>query len=567
MMNRIYKLSVFLLGIFITHSISAQDISQGVPITFKVEGSKNLLEGSVTLTGTTISLNEEPGLLNIEVTKPDNSIDKLQARADKVTGIFSIKYFPKAVGQYQAKAISPDKLNTAEVEFEVELDWESDKDLDEYVELLNETSVLLDEAVKSLNNTGVQNSEDNNTTTEKVNKTREKISAYTESIKNIKAGLSDFNKLVAKYPEIKKYSSTEIGKLSSTIDEQIDELKNVKEIMGIKNPKGLNYCDLCYQIGEGCAAFSTCMNFGSKSLTTIIDNIYTDKVWPSIQDNFIKPKTFNDNDNFLFAQAGKAFLTAKTGIANLKTPDYGFGLASDLTQYIVLDLKKKYCTEFKGPLNGDYTLEFKQNGARYMYYKLQFKGKISLYCLKSQGNKNESQWDGFIEANVVKVDFTDNVWAVEDKSKWEEKYYKRIPMIVSPYEYSEKDPGFGAIARGALPGAFYFPIKGKMVNGKMVIQLLDARIDLNQLNSNKTVMIVAQPNNPLSVRGIVFDYPITTAQFILTRAMRMPEKNPIVTLDIVKENEVNKIKGKFTRTETPTDIKVDFNLNFEMEQK
>jgi hypothetical protein len=202
-----------------------------------------------------------------------------------------------------------------------------------------------------------------------------------------------------------------------------------------------------------------------------------------------------------------------------------------------------------------------------MYYKLQFKGKISLYCLKSQGNKNESQWDGFIEANVVKVDFTDNVWAVEDKSKWEEKYYKRIPMIVSPYEYSEKDPGFGAIARGALPGAFYFPIKGKMVNGKMVIQLLDARIDLNQLNSNKTVMIVAQPNNPLSVRGIVFDYPITTAQFILTRAMRMPEKNPIVTLDIVKENEVNKIKGKFTRTETPTDIKVDFNLNFEMEQK
>jgi hypothetical protein len=106
-----------------------------------------------------------------------------------------------------------------------------------------------------------------------------------------------------------------------------------------------------------------------------------------------------------------------------------------------------------------------------------------------------------------------------------------------------------------------------MVNGKMVIQLLDARIDLNQLNSNKTVMIVAQPNNPLSVRGIVFDYPITTAQFILTRAMRMPEKNPIVTLDIVKENEVNKIKGKFTRTETPTDIKVDFNLNFEMEQK
>jgi hypothetical protein len=153
MMNRIYKLSVFMLGIFITHSISAQDISQGVPITFKVEGSKNLLEGSVTLTGTTISLNEEPGLLNIEVTKPDNSIDKLQARADKVTGIFSIKYFPKAVGQYQAKAISPDKLNTAEVEFEVELDWESDKDLDEYVELLNETSVLLDEAVKSLNNT------------------------------------------------------------------------------------------------------------------------------------------------------------------------------------------------------------------------------------------------------------------------------------------------------------------------------------------------------------------------------------------------------------------------------
>lgn len=220
--------------------------------------------------------------------------------------------------------------------------------------------------------------------------------------------------------------------------------------------------------------------------------------------------------------------------------------------------------EYSSPLTGEYAVEFKNNGKQYMYYKYKYAGKIALMAKKEKAGKAGANFSGYLEGNINHVDFNDDIWAVEDKSQWQEIYYRRLKMVVVPTNLNEKDPGFGAIARQAMPGAFYFPIRGKIVEGKMVIELLPAMMELSATNTNRTAIIVQDPNNELNRQGVVFDYPTTTARFIITRTMRMPDKNPKVVLPIKSEGGKNTIEGNFTRTETPSDTKVDFKMNFKM---
>nr|MBP6478525.1 hypothetical protein [Chitinophagaceae bacterium] len=53
-------------------------------------------------------------------------------------------------------------------------------------------------------------------------------------------------------------------------------------------------------------------------------------------------------------------------------------------------------------------------------------------------------------------------------------------------------------------------------------------------------------------------------RFILTRTMRMADASPTVTLDMIKKGEFTTLEKTFTRTETPADTKVDFNLKLMM---
>ncbi|MEP6700030.1 MAG: hypothetical protein ABJA85_01890, partial [Bacteroidota bacterium] len=131
---------------------------------------------------------------------------------------------------------------------------------------------------------------------------------------------------------------------------------------------------------------------------------------------------------------------------------------------------------------------------------------------------------------------------------------------VMPFNTSEKDPGFGAAARAAMPGAFYFPLQGQIVQENMVIKLMPALSDFTSLFANRTVVVVKAKQSPYNVDGAVFEYPINNATFILTRTMRMADQSPTVTLPITKSNGTNTITGEFNRSETPNDTKVDFNM-------
>ncbi|MEO5948598.1 MAG: hypothetical protein ABIP79_17415 [Chitinophagaceae bacterium] len=554
---------LFIVYQLLSVSAWSQDKTEGLPITVKVITSTSYVDGAVELAGVSNSLNDEPGQVIIEVIKPKGGTDNLTTRADKKTGEYAVKYTPGEIGKYKVIAYASDKKQTATTDFTVTAELEAtDDEVEKFNTAVDNVMAQIETTIQAAIVTDISET-DKEQTKKEIQKVKDKIVKYKDASKQLKGAIKDAITLAKKYPELNKTLSEPLGKLSSMAQEKSKELEEVEKTLGATKEKEPNICNTAYVISESCALLSTVMNLASKSIMTIIDNIMIDKLWPKAAES-LAPKKFDDNDKFLLTQSGKSFMSAKGSLANLESTSFGIGMAGDLTQHIMNQLFKKYCAEYKGPLTGDYTLELKNNGQMYMRYKITYSAKISVYCHKKALAGSSPKLSGYIEGNVTKMEFTDDVWAVEDKSSWDVLKYKRIPAIVPSINLADKDPGFGAVARSIVPGSFYFPLQAQIVDGKMVIRLMPAHVEFDKSLVNRSIVIVQQKNNPLSLQAETFSYPLTTARFILTRTMRMPDASPTVTLDMVTKGDVTTLEKTFTRTETPADTKVDFNMSLKM---
>lgn len=562
-MKKIFAPYLFIWLTLLSQTIFAQDKTAGLPITVKVITTTSYIDGSVELAGVSNSLNDEPGQVLIEIIKPKGGTESFTTRADKKTGEYSVKYTPGEMGKYKVIAYASDKKQAATTEFTTSAELDAaDDEIADFDKVVDKAVAKIETAIQATIATDIS-AEDKEQTKKEIQKVKDEIVKYKGASKQLKDAVKDAIKLAKKYPELNKKLAAPLGKLSSVLEEKSKELEQVEKTLGASKEKEPNICNTAYVISESCALLSTAMNIISKSMITIIDNIMIDKLWPKAAES-LAPKKFDDNDKFLLTQSGKSFLSAKGSLENLKSASFGVGMAGDLTQHIMNQLFKKYCAEYKGPLTGDYTLEFKNNGQMYMRYKMTYSAKITVYCKKTALSGSSPKLSGYIEGNVTKMEFTDDIWAVEDKGSWDVIKYKRFPAIVPSANIADKDPGFGAVARSIVPGSFYFPLQAQIVDGKMVIKLMPAHVELDQALANRSLVIVQQKNNPLSLQAEVISYPITTAHFILTRTMRMPEASPTITLDMKTQGKITTLEKSFTRTETPSDTKVDFNLKLKM---
>ncbi len=564
------KITFLLLFCFcFTALIFAQGKTEGLPISVKIKTPVAFNDGSVEIIGESNTLNSEPGQVFIEVITPNGKTDNLSTRADKQTGEYFVKYMPKEMGKYKVIAYASDKVQTANTTFNVLAEFDADEIVRDFDAAKNKATVAMEAAVNSV--VAAQSTpEDVAKAKQEVAKVKVKLKEFDDGFGKIKKALKDLETLSKKYPEVKSIAAPQLGQLGSKLQESSDLLKQVEKDFGKSKANEGDICNRYYRVAEGCALFSTTMNFASGGILAIGKSILIDKVWPKIAEG-IAPKHFTPVDNLLFTQAGKTGFSGIGDLSALSSKSFGAGMIGDLVQFAGLELMKKYCTEYKGPISGDYELEFKNNGKTYMRYKLTYEGKISLYILKK--NLEESQkaasnkipkLSGYIEGNVTKVDFTDDVWAVEDKSDWDEIKNQRIPAPVIPKNISKEDPGFGAVARAATPGSFYFPLEGQIVQQKMIIKLMGTRSDFTDAFANRTIVVVKAKAEPHNVTGAVFNYPITTARFILTRSMRMVDASPTLTIPIKTTNGVSTIENEYSRTETPSDTKVVFNLKLKM---
>jgi hypothetical protein len=563
-----FKIFIAVLMVFFisTNGLAQGGFGNGLPITVKLNTPVNVPFGNVEFVGNVQGLEDAPPLVFIEIKKPDGAIDQISGRADKSTGNFLIKYFCTTIGNYEATAYAGDKIQNAKIEFEVTADVEVDKSFTE----LNKEATKAVSAIDAYVIKGIQNMvkpEEVNTAKQKIEKLKKAVTDFNKHFTAITKATADLNALCKKYPDVKKVAAPYLAKLASEVKNQTDIVKQVtKDLKTSETP--VDDCKKAYMVAEAAAAYSTTMNFAAGGILKIGASIFIDKVWPIIAEKKIVGQ-FSDNDKFLFTQTGKGALTALDGIKEIQTSGFAAGMAGDLAQYISKSLFKQYCTEYKGVVSGTYGVESKNEGKMYLKYQLTFEGSASLYCKNTELKKGIPKLNGYLEANVSKIDFTDNVWAVEDKKEWDEVKYVRIPFPVVPMNASQSDSslGFGALARAALPGAFYLPLEAKIVQEKMIIKIMPAKVDFSELFTNKTLVVARAKYGAKNLSGGVFEYPIEKGFFIISRAVKQGDDAPMFTLDITKANQTKVLKGEFPRTVSPSgDIKVDFLFKIELKE-
>ena len=554
---------VFLCKVMLPTSVFGQAKQEGLPITVKVITTVSYVDGAVELAGISNSLDGEPGKISIEIIKPKGGTDYLNTRADKKTGAYSVKYTPKEIGVHKIIAYAPDKAIKATATFTTTAELDMADQLDEVDEAANKTLIELESGVNKIV-ASVAQADDVSKAKQKLEKVKQSVKEFTTAWGKIKESIKTLQDLAKKHPEIRAIAAPQLGLLSSQAIQSSDILKQVQKDLGSRESQGGDDCLKFYRVSEGCAAFSTTMNVLSGGIINIGKAIFVDKVWPKIAESAV-PKQFTSGETFAYTQAGKLGLSALDDMKSISSKGFGAGMVGDLFQFVSNELFKKYCTEYKGPISGSYMMEFTNNGKMYMRYKITYEGKISLFAQKNKlKNDGIPKLSGYIEGNSTNMEFTDDVWAVEDKSEWDEVKYQRIPAPIVPMNVSEKDPGFGAAARAGIPGAFYFPLEAQMVQEKMVVKLMPAIAEFSDLFINRTVVVARAKTGAKNLAGSVFSYPLTTARFILTRTMRMPDTSPTVTLDIATKNGTSTLEKEFRRTETPTDTKVDFYLKLKM---
>ena len=559
-----------LLGLVLAPFAFADKID-GLPISVKITTSINYPDGSVQIEGTSNSLDDQAGEVTIELIKPGGATETLTALTDPKTGDYKLNYLPEEMGEYNITAYAPDKTQTAQTSFTVTAELDADEIIEKFDEAKDEAMNTVEDALRDATADAVS-MEDVKKTEEKIQKTRQDLQTFDKGWTKMKASVKTLQELARKYPEIKKVAATDLAQLSSKLNETTDILKQVQASLAKSKSDGGDICNKSYQITESCALFSTTMNFASGGVIAIGKSIFVDKVWPKIaewtQDKVAPKIKFSANDGFVFTQAGKAGLTAvgELSTSALNTTGFGLGMAGDLVQFLSTELFKKYCTEYKGPISGDFTMEFKNQGKTYLRHKVYYEGRISVYCLTTGLKASIPKLSGYIEANATRMEFTDDVWAVEDKSEWDEIKYQRIPAPVVPGNAADKDPGFGAVARAALPGSFYIPLEAQILQQKLIIKLLPAHSDITDAFMNRTILVAKAKQEPHNVSGAVFQYPLATGEFMLTRTMRMtPGDRPTIALDMTTKNGTTTVEKSFTRTESPdSDTKVDFNLKLKL---
>ncbi|MEP6747793.1 MAG: hypothetical protein ABJB86_08705 [Bacteroidota bacterium] len=559
MNKKILALFLVFTGIAATAQTGRTD---GLPISIKVNTPITVAGGAVQLSGVSNTMDKDPGQVFIDIKKPDGTLDHANTRADKKTGAYLVKYTCKTQGKYVATAYASDKKNAAVANFSVSsMSSVTEQFKDFEKEKVNAVQTLENAVNAAVASAGT--GDDASKAKEKIAALKTQITGFDKSTGDLNAAIGDVTQLIASQPEINEMVAPDLGSLASELEEKTADLKQAeKNLNESKNESDI--CQRFYQLGEACAAFSTVMNLASGGLKDIAKSIFIDKVWPMIEQKVASK--FSSAEHFLFQQGGKAGLSATSGLDELSTNSFKAGAAGDLSQYVSQELFKKYCTEFKGPVTGTYEVETKNEGKTYMKYKLTYEGTMSVYG-KTTTVKNAAapKLSGYFEGNVTAMDFTDDVWAVEKKEDWDEIKYERIAAPVTPFNAVDKDPGFGAAARAALPGAFYFPLEAQMTQGKMIIKLLPALSGFSPAFQNCSVVVVRATKEPHNLDGAVFSYPIQGATFIITRTMHMPDDKPVVSLPMKTGGGTGTvIEQEFNRSESPDG---DINVNFYMTLK
>lgn len=363
----------------------------------------------------------------------------------------------------------------------------------------------------------------------------------------------------------KNLSPNLAGNLSELNNKLSDERNKMQQIEEYENHSGSDFtiCELLVAVNEVCAAFSVYTNIESKVLTTIIKSIAIDKGVPyevgTMTNNRLPPDI-----EFSGKESSKIFATSVFDAESLSTKLGKLGIAGDIVQFATDVLMKKYCGVFKGTVNHNYNIEFRnKTGQNWWTYGVEMKGVLTLRYPKDGAKGNIIKMKGNLEGNATKFTFFEDIEKEDDfKAVSKSTGLQVIPIktftpLAVSVATSERDVlGFGAIARGlATPAYFNFIVDAEYdVDAKKIkIFLTETTIDFTTYVANQFVFIMIGMGLPL-IRHMVF--PIHKVKLTLGTLIKEHHE-----FDVEEDSKGNpSFKGEYNKhignktTERETDL-------------
>jgi len=309
--------------------------------------------------------------------------------------------------------------------------------------------------------------------------------------------------------------------LNDKLNEQQAQMQKMYEAAN-HEPYDNTVCEYLVMLNEACAAFSTFTNIWSKSIATILKNIVLDKATPKAVE-IANDKAGSNLGDFgaVDKTAGKLFATAQLDAEGLFGKLSAASFTGDIMQFATDVLMKKYCGVFKGDLNHDYKITYRNSaGAVWWSYSYKTEAAVTFRYPKNNSGK-VIKMKGNIEGNATEFKFFQDVEQMDDFKEQMKGRAKLTPIqlykpLTVSFASSKKDElGFGAAARAiGTPAYFNIPIDAEYDTEAETIKIFlnDPIIDFTPLVKYTYGYIAIAAGIPLITR---VDFPINKVKLTM----------------------------------------------------
>ena len=400
-----------------------------------------------------------------------------------------------------------------------------------------------------------------------------KMDAVKDKVDAVLKLFDDLNKAAAGLGSITKKGASlppnfagNLSQLNDKLHEQYNQMKQVADAADHKAYDN-TICEYFVMLNEACAAFSTFTNVWSKSVTTILKNIVMDKALPKgVEIVNAKKGPLPSDYDVMAKQPAKLFATAQLDAEGLFGKLSMASFTGDITQFVSDFLLKKYCGVFKGELNQDYQITYRNKvGATWWSYSYNTEAAVSFRYPKKNAGKI-IKMKGNIEGNATSFKFFQDVEQMDDFKEQMKGRARLTPIalikpLAVPFATSQKDElGFGAIARGlATPSYFNIPVDVEYDTDAETIKIFlnDPIIDFTPMVKYTYGFIGVAAGIPLVTR---VDFPINKAKLTLNAVIS--QNNELKVTKDAKNNLTVKGSGQRQIGSGTSDIehKISFSL-------
>jgi hypothetical protein len=522
----------------------------GLPIELTVKPALVAVNSPVTFAGSLPGFTTG-GNVSITVTPPEAAQVVLTAKAG-VDGKFSIVFSKtSSIGKYRVRAVAPDGQGFVVDSFTV---MGIGAVATSHTAAIKHTYTLVTTAVTTIREITLATtpSPPQQLLLQRLDQVEKQLAGTTAVTEEFNAVVQSLADVAAKYPEARPTLQPILDELTPMAAELEQRLPQIEKLID-GSKKLTQFCDDMVVVEETLIALTWALGVTDKMYSTLLNWVIS-KGTPAV----VK---FVSNDAVPQVAQDAASIAIKTGIKRLKSGYWiktALAAVKDIMQVATREVFDVYCERFQGPVTAHLLVSLNQAGQPYLKYDIELAGKIVVNYAKD-AKSTRIPVKGYIEGNATRFGLSENValllGLVEPKYRRPPTARLRFMPPGAPYIES-----LGMVGRMATPGYFNIPVNGELVDGKLILRIEKAAIDLSEsLNKGKLVMIWLMSLPPF-VHVETATVPLQNARFIIARGIVEPEPQFPITVDMAGNRSV--VSRQFSRdhNDPGADIRVQFDV-------